>query len=259
MEKRQLFSPASYTIAVIDSGIDQAKISGVTIEEIDFCNSRQQYETAPNDLIHGTEVIKTILAIAPDTSVISLKVTDEWGNLSLETLSETLHWIIRNHKDYNLTVICAAIADYSHQQHADPDKYRDIDQLISDLSDLGITFIAAAGNWFTEFKKKGEGMSWPAIHSRVLSTGALICHETGLLQLQEDSQRLHINTSAQGYTKLFAVPGSPGKTSGAAAVIAGRLAQWQQQTSNTDYRIFLKEHTQLITMEDGLKWPCLLK
>lgn len=258
MQEHQLFSQGSYHVAVIDSGIDQAKISGAIIKEIDFCNSREQYETAPNDLSHGTEVIKTILAIAPGTSVISLKVTDEWGNLSLETLSETLKWIIRNHRDYNLTIICAAIADYSHQQHGGLDKYRDIDQLISDLSDLGITFITAAGNWFTEFKKQGQGMSWPAIHSRVLSTGALT-YENGQFQLQEDSQRLHISSSSQSYTKLFSVPGSPGKTSGAAAVIAGRLAQWQQQTSNRDHHDFLKEHVQLVTMEDGLKWPCLLK
>jgi hypothetical protein len=66
-------------------------------------------------------------------------------------------------------------------------------------------------------------MAWPAILRETVSVGAMKRGPDGWV-LSNHTQPLHVSLGTGCHTTVFAEPGPPGGTSGAAAIVAGRLA-----------------------------------
>jgi serine protease AprX len=164
-------------IAVIDSGIaswhdDLTNLSTrvypygnqrVT-KFVDFVNGRA---LPYDDNGHGTHVAGTILGngydsrfekagIAPDASLVSLKVLDANGQGSISRLIAALDWIAANHQTYNIRVVNMSVGAGIYESYwTDP-----LTLAAKRVTDLGITLVAAAGN----FGKNAAGqLQWGAI------------------------------------------------------------------------------------------------
>ncbi len=171
------FTGAGVGVAVIDSGIatwhDDLTSRSSTLYPygdqrvtmfVDFVNDL----TSPyDDNGHGSHVAGTILGngydsrgqksgIAPDASLVSLKVLDADGRGTISNIIAAFNWIAQNHKTYNIRVVNLSIGAPIHESAwTDP-----LTLAAKQLTDLGITVVAAAGN----FGKNPAGQpQWGAI------------------------------------------------------------------------------------------------
>jgi serine protease AprX len=151
-------------IAVIDSGIanwhdDLTKGSVYksfpygnqrVAKFVDFVNG----QTLPyDDYGHGTHVTGTIAGngydsggdkagIAPNASIVSLKVLDGNGQGSISNVIAALNWVATNYQTYNIRVVNLSVgAPILESYWTDP-----LTLACKRVVELGITVVAAAGN-----------------------------------------------------------------------------------------------------------------
>jgi serine protease AprX len=152
-------------VAVIDSGISEwhDDLTGSGVQKtfpygdqrvskfVDFVNGRA---LPYDDNGHGTHVSGTIAGngydsgrdartgIAPNVSLISLKVLDENGRGTISNIIGALNWIVENHTTYNIRVVNMSVgASIRESFWTDP-----LTLATKRVTDLGITVVAAAGN-----------------------------------------------------------------------------------------------------------------
>ncbi len=157
------FDGSGVGVAVIDSGIsawhdDLTNRSSRTYpygnqrvaKFVDFVNGR----TMPyDDNGHGTHVSGIIAGngydslgekagIAPGASLVSLKVLDANGQVTISNIIAALNWIALNGKTYNIRVVNMSVGAGVHESYwTDP-----LTLAAKAVTDRGITVVAAAGN-----------------------------------------------------------------------------------------------------------------
>jgi subtilisin family serine protease len=227
---RKCVSPAGTIVAVIDSGIDPARLpagtavlSGVNLsgegdsgDTIDFAG-------------HGTAIAATIARYAPGVRLLPVKLMNRRGVLhDISLVDSAFEWLKDRRSELGIGVVCAAFADSSHHTSDATFRGSALQRHIAALRESGTLTVAAAGNWYPEHRSRSrQGMAWPAILRDVVSVGALERKEEGI-RLAYTSQRLHSSLDTGCSTTFFVLPGEPGETSGAAAVISGCLAALRQ-------------------------------
>src|SRR5256886_4498327 len=102
---------------------------------------------------HGTHVGGIIMGngydsqgsksgIAPGASLVSLKVLDANGQGAISNIIAALNWIIANRTTYNIRVVNLSVgAPIRESYWTDP-----LTLAVKQVTDLGITVVAAAGN-----------------------------------------------------------------------------------------------------------------
>src|SRR5262249_34979960 len=124
---------------------------------VDFVNGRS---TPYDDNGHGSHVAGIIAGngydsygektgIAPDATVVSLKVLDQDGKGTISNIIAALSWIATNGASYNIRVVNMSVGAGVYESYwTDP-----LTQATKKLTDTGIVVVAAAGN----FGKNADG------------------------------------------------------------------------------------------------------
>jgi serine protease AprX len=157
------YTGAGIGVAVIDSGLSTwhddltnktAKLFPYGNQRdakfVDFVNGR----TLPyDDNGHGTHVAGIIAGngydskgeksgIAPNASIVSLKVLDQNGQGSISNIIAALGWVATNAKTYNIRVVNMSVgASIRESYWTDP-----LTLAVKKITDKGITVVTAAGN-----------------------------------------------------------------------------------------------------------------
>lgn len=225
------------TVAVLDTGArtTHEDFKGRIVAQRNFTSDNGGDPFNASDPIsgHGTNVTGIIAAdgnrykgIAPRAKIIPIKVLDNFGNGSFDSIVSALKWLIENNKRYKITSVCMSLGDggnHTSDTNFDGDE---ITELINKLIENKVMIIAAAGN---DFRTHGsnQGMSYPAILRNIISVGAVydedegalgpynggaLAHSTGPDRITPFSQRLHKNhvglSIEELATDIFA-PGAP--------------------------------------------------
>ncbi len=171
--------------------------------------------------------------IAPDASLVVLKVLDASGQGTISRLIAALNWIAENHLTYNIRVVNMSVgAGIYESYHTDP-----LTQAAKRVTDLGITVVTAAGNLGknAEGQKQWGGITAPGNAPWVLTVGA--SSTMGTTSRSDDTMGgysslgpTHIDFGAKpdlvapgtGSVSL-AVPGSTFYTTRASSLVAGSI------------------------------------
>ncbi len=157
------FTGSGIGVAVIDSGIaswhdDLTNRSSKlypygnqrVAKFVDFVNGRA---LPYDDNGHGTHVSGIIAGngydsfgqkagIAPDASIVSLKVLDANGAGTISNIIAALNWVAANYKAYNIRVVNMSVGAAIHESYwTDP-----LTLAAKAVTDKGITVVTAAGN-----------------------------------------------------------------------------------------------------------------
>jgi serine protease AprX len=145
---------------------------------VDFVNGR----TLPyDDNGHGSHVSGTIAGngydskgekagIAPNASLVSLKVLDQNGQGTISRMIAALGWVAANATTYNIRVVNVSVGAGVYESYwTDP-----LTLAAKKLTDRGITVVAAAGNLGKNLdgRKQWGGITSPANAPWVLTVGA---------------------------------------------------------------------------------------
>jgi subtilisin family serine protease len=179
-------------IAIIDSGVtswhDDLTRGSVSkrypygdqriAKFVDFVH----YRTQPyDDNGHGTHIAGIVagngydsrgekMGIAPNASLVSLKVLDENGQGTISNIIAALDWVVLNHATYNIRVVNLSAGAQVHESYwTDP-----LTLAAKRVTDLGITVVTAAGNQGTNAAGALQygGIVAPANAPWVLTVGA---------------------------------------------------------------------------------------
>jgi len=248
------YTGAGVGIAVIDSGItswhdDLTNRSSKlypygnqrVAKFVDFVNGR----TLPyDDNGHGSHVAGIIAGngydsngeksgIAPNASLVSLKVLDANGQGSISHIIAALDWVAANYRTYNIRVVNMSVgAGISESYWTDP-----LTLATKHVTDLGITVVAAAGNMGKNAQGQLQygGISAPGNAPWVLTVGA--SSTMGTLTRSDDEMASY-SSSGPSYidyeakpdlaapgtgTISLATPGSTFYTTKAAYLLDGKL------------------------------------
>lgn len=137
-------------VAVIDSGLDRthADLAGRSIA----VNLNNNATSAADGYGHGTHVAGVInglnpaqqyLGIAPDATVIGVKVADDAGVAYESDLLRGLEWVDLNRATYNIRVLNLSVSSSVPSSYATSP----IDAAVEHLWRDGIAVVAAAGNF----------------------------------------------------------------------------------------------------------------
>ncbi len=247
-------------VAVIDTGVLPERLDpSRTVPGVNLSGEGIEQDTTDGNG-HGTLVASTICNAA-GVRVMPVKLLGDHGCLLAdEQLEISFEWILERHAALHIAVVCASFADAGHL--ISDERYRPsrLQVLISVLRDAGVPTVAPAGNRYRLCRADNpQGMAWPAILREVVSVGALQREPAGL-RLSHASQRLHADLGTACHTTLFAEPGPPGGTSGAAAVVAGRLAGLRAASpaARVDELVAQLLETGVYARDDSpLLWPAL--
>jgi len=170
------------TVAVIDSGFGSAQFEDLADPRVrkfvDFVNPDNRFRTDSNG--HGTHVTGIVggtgqlaakyAGIAPETSIVSLRVLDENGQGSIANVLKALNWIYKNGRSQNIRVVNMSVgAAPTESYFTDP-----LTLAAKVLVDQGITVVAAAGNFGqnAQGQRQWGGITSPGIAPWVLTVCA---------------------------------------------------------------------------------------
>ncbi len=248
-------------VAVVDTGIDPERLRGaVLLPGVNLTAEGDPGDTADRHG-HGTAVAATILRFAPRARLVPIRVIGRRGMLGApEDLEAAFGWLIEHRASLGLGLVCAPFGDSTHATSDAAHRGSRLCEQIAALRALRVATVAAAGNWYAECRAFGpQGMAWPALLREVISVGAARREIDGLM-LAPTSQRLHAGLGTGCHTTVFAVPGEPGDTSGAAAGVAGLLAAIRSGGREADVDALVRTmlaSAQIARDEHGTPWPAL--
>jgi hypothetical protein len=207
-------------VAIVDTGVDPARADPRRIVPGVNLSLDGAVDDTGDPHGHGTAIAITVLANS-SAVVLPVKLIGNRGYLRGDvSLEDAFAWMVERRS--GIAVVCASFADASHTASDEPHRESELRRHILALREAGIPVVAPAGNWYALNRHRDpQGMAWPAILREVVSVGALApAGDT----LSHHTQRVHASRGTWCRTTVFAPPGAPGGTSGAAAVVAGRLA-----------------------------------
>lgn len=156
-------------VAVLDTGVNEDgfdSFSGRVIQGRDFFN---RDDDSSDDNGHGTHVAGTVAqatnngigvaGVAFDTTILALKVLGRFGRGNTDAVIDGIRWAADNG------------AQIINLSFGGPDKSDILEETINDIYDIGIVFVAAAGN--------GSGpVAFPAAYESVIAVGSVRFDET---------------------------------------------------------------------------------
>lgn len=183
------YSGAGQTVAIIDTGIDYNHVNlgggfGPSFKVkggYDFVNG----DADPmDDEGHGTSVAgivasthNTFRGVARDADLVALKVLDNEGNGTFDTIDQGLEWVLDNQDTFGITVANMSIgADYDYMGLPNLCNGFSTGQLINMLDAAGIATFVSAGN-----DGCNDHISYPACASGAISVGAVYDANLGTL------------------------------------------------------------------------------
>ncbi|MFX0051321.1 MAG: S8 family serine peptidase [Candidatus Hermodarchaeota archaeon] len=147
-------SGENITIAILDSGIN-------TTPWLNSKNLISSHTTIPNSTLvtddngHGTSVASIISKIAPEASIISIKVSDESGYIKPEWIQEALELALK----LNISIIHASVGSkYLNSLNS---------SIFTEISSRNISAIFAAGN----DGPFGTSLNTPSIYTEPIAVG----------------------------------------------------------------------------------------
>lgn len=167
------------TVAVLDTGLYPHKDFFVPGKRIcDFRDFVQGRERVYDDNGHGTHVSGIIasggrlpggqrIGIAPEATLLPLKVLDAGGSGKLSNMLEAIEWILRFQHQYGIRLVNISVG-MPVRNRSNPEKDVLVEK-VEQLWDAGMTVVVAAGN---------EGPSQytvtsPGVSKKVITVGAL--------------------------------------------------------------------------------------
>ena len=146
---RNSLTGANTTVAVIDSGVDATHpdLSGRVVA----VNVNRNSTNTGDGYGHGTHVAGVIagnspaddyLGIAPNTTVVSVKVTDDSGAAFESDLLRGMDWVYANKDAYRIRVANLSVTTSVPESYATSP----IDAAVESLFAKNVTIVAAAGN-----------------------------------------------------------------------------------------------------------------
>jgi serine protease AprX len=151
----------------MDTGVcEHPDLRGRILKFRDFTENRDEIY---DDNGHGTHVCGIIggnrTGMAPECTIIALKVMDHTGNGSVEHSMNACRWILENRERYNIRVVNISMGMEPKQN---PDGERYILKAVELLWDMGIVVVAAAGNLGPD----AGSITIPGIHKKIITVGA---------------------------------------------------------------------------------------
>jgi serine protease AprX len=145
-------SGAGVAVAVIDSGVQpHADLPASRITQfVDFVNGRLD---AYDDYGHGTHVAGIVAGtgaasageytgVAPEASIVALKVLDSTGAGTTSNVLAALEWVLNNHATYGIRVVNLSLGHPIYEAAAtDP-----LVQAVETLTARGLLVVVSAGN-----------------------------------------------------------------------------------------------------------------
>ena len=144
---------ANQTVAVIDSGVDATHpdLAG----RILAVNVNNETQSVRDGYGHGTHVAGIIngrspdgkyIGIAPDATVISVKVANDDGDAYESDLLRGIDWVFENGPDFHIRVVNISASVTIPESYATSP----VDAAVERLWAAGVTVVAAAGNLGTD-------------------------------------------------------------------------------------------------------------
>jgi serine protease AprX len=136
-------------VAVIDSGIDSSHPD--LVDRVVAINVNRMAQSAEDGYGHGTHVSGIIagrdaaqhyLGIAPNATLISVKVADDNGGAYESDLLRGLQWVALNRDAYSIRVLNLSVSVALPESYATSP----VDAAVERLWTLGVTVVASAGN-----------------------------------------------------------------------------------------------------------------
>ncbi|MEO1934252.1 MAG: S8 family serine peptidase, partial [Myxococcales bacterium] len=181
------------TVAVLDTGIDtdHPDVSANLIAEACFCNnlpgplgccpdgSDEQIgpAAAEDDDGHGTQSAGVIVSnsitnqgIAPDASIVAIKVLSATGTGNFSDVADGLDWVIDNRLALGIKVVNLSLGDLGayDDASASPCTGSNTADGIAQLKNLGVSVFVASGNSGFD-----NGISFPACVPEAISVGGV--------------------------------------------------------------------------------------
>jgi serine protease AprX len=176
-----IFKGAGVTIAQIDSGVAQrSEIPGLvaSVDLVDAYDPTFDPSGSVDPNGHGTHVAgllvgdgshsqdNVLTGIAPQASLVSIRVLDGLGRGSTSSMLAGLQWVMDNKDAYGIRVLNLSLGHPVYEP-ADVDP---LVQAVEDLWDAGVVVVCSAGN----AGRDGHGtISSPCNSRKVITVGAL--------------------------------------------------------------------------------------
>ncbi len=168
------------TVAVLDTGIYEHPDFFVPFPKIKYFKDFRNHRPNPyDDNGHGTHVSGIIasgnpgIGIAPEASIVALKVLNQKGGGMLSHMVEALDWILRNYRLLGIRIINISVGmPVKNKLYPENDI---LVQKVNALWDEGLVVVVAAGN-------EGPGQSTitsPGVSRKVITVGAMEHTEMG--------------------------------------------------------------------------------
>jgi serine protease AprX len=146
---RHNLTGANVAVAVVDSGVDASHpdLAGRVVS----INVNHNSNNANDGYGHGTHVAGVIaghdadgdyLGIAPNATIVSVKVTDDDGNAFESDLLRGLDWISQNQNAYHIGAVNLSVSTSMPESYATSP----VDAAVEYLVHQNVTVVAAAGN-----------------------------------------------------------------------------------------------------------------
>lgn len=140
------------SVVILDSGIDgtHPDLEGCTRSFVDFVHGRSR---PYDDYGHGTHIAGMIAGsgqmsggkyrgYAPGCPLHILKILDEQGRGSRQSIKEALNWVEAYREEYHLRILNFSLGSDSKNGSGQEEILRMVDRMV----ELGLIVIAAAGN-----------------------------------------------------------------------------------------------------------------
>lgn len=224
------------TVAVMDSGVDPRHpvFDNVELEHHDFAGSG----SAVDEMGHGTAVAGTIAQIAPDAKIISLRILDDSGRGTWDSIAGGYGWLLDNSHKVDIVNMSIGFRE----------KIQELDDYHNEFKEkTNIQDVVAAGN-------SGDDGGSPATATGAFSVGAL--NENGemtrfssydekwdnpdIAALGRDIKLPRANKISMGQVIDANWTKSSG-TSFAAPIVSGFMARYKERTGEIDQEAFETE------------------
>jgi len=196
---------AGVTMAIVDSGVALHPEIQTMVAAVDFVGTYDPTFATSGSVDpygHGTHVAGIMVGngshsdegrlagIAPEASLVSLRVLDDMGRGSTSTMLAALQWVLDNKDQYGIRVLNLSLGHPVYEsQDVDP-----LVQAVDALWDAGVVVVCAAGN----SGRDGHGtISSPCNSRKVITVGALNDRQTA--DLTDDTVTTY---SSRGPTRL---------------------------------------------------------